>query len=82
MAAELTHQFEVLAKFVLEKLETDVISVNKDRGAAETVAIEPDPWGVVKTNKGMAKSGTPQSPTKSEQGGGKIWNSTVPTKSE
>ena len=71
MASELTHQFEVLAKFILEKLETDVVSINKDQGAAATTtttattaATAPapaDPWGVVKTSKEVAKSRTPQS---------------------
>ena len=68
MATELTHQFEVLAKFVLEKLETDVISVNKDRGTAETVTVEQDPWGVVKINKEVAKSQTPQSQPNQNKG--------------
>ena len=79
MATELTHQFEVLAKFVLEKLETDVMSVNKDRGAAETattattttataVPAEPDPWGVVKKSKEVDKSRTPQSQSNQNKG--------------
>ena len=74
MATELTHQFEVLAKFVLEKLETDVISFNKDGGAAKTATatktapVEPDPWGVVKTSKEVTKSRTPQSQANQNKG--------------